>query len=149
MRPYAHAVYCDDIREEVGGKSTLVGVYHGSLMVQSFPATLPKLCVVLQVVLPAENLPEGLKMRVMLDEELLAEGEMAVRDLEAALAAIPTEVERSKPSEEKGWVVAANFIFAPMKLEGPGMIRAWVEAGDQEMKANGLRIAQMQQLPAS
>lgn len=145
MITYAHAIYCDDIREEVGGKSTHVGVYHGSLLVQSFPVTLPKLCVVLNVVLPADNLPDDLKMQVMLNDSVLAEGEMTVTDLGAVLAAIPADLAPSESSKESGWVVAANFIFAPMQMEGPGVLRASVKAGDQVMKANGLRIGQMKE----
>lgn len=149
MTPYAHAIYCDDIRDEVGGKSTLVGVYHGSLLVQSFPVTLPKLCVALQVVLPAESVPEGMKIRVMKDDELLAEGEMALADFEAAMEAIPEEERGPEPSEEKAWVIASNFIFSPMRLDGPGMIRVQVEAGGREIKANGLRIGQVKEAVAS
>lgn len=149
MSPYAHAIYCDDIRDEVGGKSTLVGVYHGSLLVQSFPVTLPKLCVMLQVVMPAELVPEGLKIKVMKDHEVLAEGEMLPPDFQAAIAAIPEEERGAEPSQEKAWVVASNFIFSPMKLDGPGVISARVEAGDREIKANGLRIGQVNGRPAS
>ena len=149
MRPYAHASYCDDIRDEVGGKSTLVGMYHGALLVQSFPVTLPKLCVMLQVVLPAELAPDGLKIKIMKDGELLAEGEMSLPKFEAAMAAIPEEERGAEASQEKAWVVASNFIFSPLKLDGPGVISAWVEAGSREIKANGLRIGQVSGRPAS
>ena len=36
---------CDDIRIEVGGKVSLMGVYH-DIVVKSFPSTLLKLCIV-------------------------------------------------------------------------------------------------------
>jgi hypothetical protein len=35
---------CDDVRVEQGGKFTLVGYYGKSIIVQSLPITLPKIC---------------------------------------------------------------------------------------------------------
>ncbi|WP_145306133.1 MULTISPECIES: hypothetical protein [unclassified Pseudomonas] len=49
MTRYAHATYCDDIRQEVGGKITLVGIYSGQCLVPMIPCTLPKLCLALYV----------------------------------------------------------------------------------------------------
>jgi hypothetical protein len=44
---YGHVIFCDDVRREIDGKLTLVGVYNGNLTVfGGFPAVLPKLCVV-------------------------------------------------------------------------------------------------------
>jgi hypothetical protein len=36
------AQFCDDIRHEQGGKVTLVGLYQNDLVVEKFPALLPK-----------------------------------------------------------------------------------------------------------
>jgi hypothetical protein len=37
-------VICDDVRMEVGGKESLLGVYRGVIVLQEFPTTLQKLC---------------------------------------------------------------------------------------------------------
>lgn len=37
-------IVCDDVRVEVSGKETLVGVYNGVVVIPSFPATMAKLC---------------------------------------------------------------------------------------------------------
>src|SRR5436305_181014 len=34
------AIFCDDVRHEVNGKQILIGVYVGSIVLQSFPATI-------------------------------------------------------------------------------------------------------------
>jgi len=39
------ALFCDDIRSEVSGQQTLVGIMPDNLAVDSFPATLLKLCL--------------------------------------------------------------------------------------------------------
>lgn len=40
-----HGVFCDDIRQEVGNKVTLVGCYGNELQTNSLPTVLPKICV--------------------------------------------------------------------------------------------------------
>jgi hypothetical protein len=47
------ALFCDDVRNEVGNKLSLMGVYGQDLLLREFPATLPKLCAVMLLDLPA------------------------------------------------------------------------------------------------
>src|SRR5262249_39756655 len=43
---FGYTIFCDDIRIEVGGKLTYVGVYTGRMFVHgSFPVTVPKLAL--------------------------------------------------------------------------------------------------------
>ncbi len=37
-------IICDDIRQEVGGKTSLMGVYGDHIVLTKFPFTFPKLC---------------------------------------------------------------------------------------------------------
>jgi hypothetical protein len=37
-------VVCDDIRQEVGNESSLMGCYGVSMVLTDFPVVLPKLC---------------------------------------------------------------------------------------------------------
>lgn len=40
-----YLILCDDIRQEVGNKVTLVGIYGNQIYVPKFPFTFPKLCM--------------------------------------------------------------------------------------------------------
>lgn len=40
---YLHTMWCDDIRQEVGNKPSLMGVYTGHLVVPQLPMHLPRL----------------------------------------------------------------------------------------------------------
>jgi hypothetical protein len=45
--PGGYVVFCDDVRYEISGKQTYVGVYGTHLLIESFPALLQKLhCVI-------------------------------------------------------------------------------------------------------
>jgi hypothetical protein len=53
-------IICDDIREEVGGKLTLVGLYAGSMLIDksaTFPAVLRDLAILLRVVAETGDIP--------------------------------------------------------------------------------------------
>ena len=142
MTLFAHVIYCDDIRQELGGKQTLVGVYSGTLQVQSFPVILPKLCLALQLLLPAEGLPKDLKIEVLQGEAVIAEGDFPMDDLQAAVAALESGKGIAPPEGERP-MLGVQFIFSPIRLEGPGTIRPRVRMGEQEIVANGLRIARV------
>jgi hypothetical protein len=40
-----YLILCDDIRQELGNKITLVGIYGNQIYVPQFPHTFPKLCM--------------------------------------------------------------------------------------------------------
>jgi len=45
--PFGYSIFCDDVRYEIGGKLSYIGIYTGDLIVMgNFPATLPKFCIV-------------------------------------------------------------------------------------------------------
>jgi hypothetical protein len=143
MNRYAHSTFCDDIRHELGGKLTLVGIYAGDLLVPAFPCVLPKLCLVLNILTSRSQPFQRLKIRILKDEETLAEGELQMQDLTAVVAgAIPDDGESEETNQWLG--MTAHFVFSPLKLDGPEVIRVRVETEDGEMRAAGLRIAQMQ-----
>ncbi|NLM16742.1 MAG: hypothetical protein GX221_03365 [Candidatus Riflebacteria bacterium] len=43
-----YMIFCEDIRHEVGGKFTLVGVISNNLWTQEFPLVIPKLCLFME-----------------------------------------------------------------------------------------------------
>src|ERR1700743_2371862 len=56
--------FCDDIRAEVGNKTSLMGIYGGDMMVPSFPAIVPKLCAHISCVTAFENPFMALSFRI-------------------------------------------------------------------------------------
>src|SRR5438445_2168364 len=52
--PYGFSVFCDDIRAEVGGKASFIGVYNSIMFMPSFPAVLPKFGIIIFFNEPAE-----------------------------------------------------------------------------------------------
>ena len=68
---YVHALWCDDIRQEVGNKPSFMGVYTGGILVPSLPTILPRLAVYIWIKTPIGQPFESLRIRISRDDEFL------------------------------------------------------------------------------
>ncbi|WP_189994763.1 DUF6941 family protein [Thalassobaculum fulvum] len=59
QRIFLDVLFCDDVRQEIGDKTTLVGIYKQELIVDSFPATLPRLAIVVRIGIDDRNYLDG------------------------------------------------------------------------------------------
>ena len=56
MDQYGYSIFCDDIRNEPGGKLSFIGCYNGVILISGqFPLVLPKLCVHTHIFSPASR----------------------------------------------------------------------------------------------
>jgi len=137
-------LFCDDIRQEVGGKLTYVGAYAGSLLVSSFPAVLPKFCVAVSVVAQSLEPGSGLVLRILRDDTVLAERSFDAAALGDAVQALQGDAESL--AGDRVQVLNSFFVFSPFEIAGPCALRVRAQLGDEELRGVGLRI---EQLPAA
>lgn len=88
-------IFCDDIRQEVGNKLSLMGIYGANLVVPSFPTVLPKLCCVFNVRVPANAVPRHVVFKMPRGEEVIFEAELSHIDNESTLVQLPPGIEDS------------------------------------------------------
>ncbi|AIT79115.1 DUF6941 family protein [Novosphingobium pentaromativorans] len=63
--PGGYAIFCDDIRDEINGKTTLVGTYNGEMFLQaSLPATIPQLCCFATIIIDPHALPKQVSFEI-------------------------------------------------------------------------------------
>jgi hypothetical protein len=134
-----HTVFCDDIRHELGGKLSYMGVYSGMLFVPTFPATLPKLCLAMNVLTPADRPFAKLTVRLLKDEEVLFEGTLDDAQLSAAVD-LPTD--DAMMAKDRILAVPSIIVFSPFVLEGPCTVRVRAETEEGELRGLGLRVEQ-------
>lgn len=65
---FAHTIWCDDIRQEVGNKPSLMGVFAGGVLLPSLPAVLPRLGVQTWVVSPVDQPIQLLELQIVRDD---------------------------------------------------------------------------------
>jgi hypothetical protein len=122
---FAH--FCDDIRQEVGNKFSFVGCYQDVMVLQQFPAQLPKLCAHIIVLTPASKPFERLLLRAKLNEDVVAELEMPV-----SVSNWVDKFNEKAASAELGWLsIQAMIVLSPVVVTEPTKLRieAETEAG--------------------
>ena len=124
---HVETLFCDDIRHEVGGKLTFIGVYSGVLFVPAFPLTLSKLCLSVRIVLPADTSFRVLRLSVIRDDEVLQE---------IALDEEPSEAQRKEPIQ----VTQFMLVFSPIRFDHPCTLRVRVQTEDGELHGLPLQI---------
>lgn len=127
--PYLHVVYCDDVRSEIGGKITLVGIYNSDLQVPTAPVALPKLCVVSTFVVPIDMDVTQLTFKLKKD------------DIE--IGKFETDIPEKRPTSHPlytRWTYSNITTLSPFPIEGPGTLRAVVESNLGTFFGGGIRI---------
>lgn len=138
---HVETIFCDDIRQEISGKISYIGVYSSMLFVNAFPITLPKLCLSVKVVTPASNPLQSLKIRVLKDEEIMQE-----INIDENVLTKSAESAKEIPDDDdilRIKVFNSVLIFSPLELTSPCHItvRAFTEEG--EMRGTALSVAQL------
>lgn len=67
---HAWAVYCDDIRHEIGNKMSFMGIYNAEMYFNEFPSLLPKLSIVAYCQTNVHKLIKDLKCEIYIDDAL-------------------------------------------------------------------------------
>lgn len=118
------AIFCDDIRQEVGNKLSYMGCYQSEIIVQVTPVALPKLCIYASISTPKQRPFKSLMLRVVQDD-----------DVELARIDIPEESLASSQifdgtSTRK--TASTAIVFSPFAIEKPTMLRlmATTEEGE-------------------
>jgi hypothetical protein len=138
MDRHIQTVFCDDIRHELGGKLSYIGVYSSVLFVPTFPATLSKLCLAMNVLTPADRPFAKLTVRLLKDEGVLVEGTLDDSQLSAAVD-VPAEGVMAK---DRVLALQSVIVFSPFVLEGPCTLRVRAETEEGELRGLGLRVEQ-------
>lgn len=137
---HVETLFCDDIRHEVGGKLSFIGVYSGGLFVQAFPVTLAKLCLSVKIVTPADKPLRSLKLRVLKDEDMLQE--IVVDEGQLAAASDSAEDITEELRKERVHMAQFMLVFSPIQFEGPCTLRVRAQTEDSEHVGMALQVGQ-------
>ncbi|MGH8129302.1 MAG: DUF6941 family protein [Steroidobacteraceae bacterium] len=128
------AQFCDDVRQEIGNKFSLMGCYGTDLYVPEFPITLPKLCVFVNVRTPTEEPFETLTIRVVRAEQELAK-----------LIADPDRL--NSPEETPIWArwltMTGVLVMAPFHAVEPCDLRVQAETESGVIESGRFSIKKM------
>ena len=129
---FVHAIFCDDIRQEVGNKVSLMGCYQGELFVPFVPLTLAKVCVHVTIFTTVERPLKSLTVRLNQGLNQLAVMDFSGDELARAIPPAPKDSTRL--------AISVGMILAPFTITEPGELRVMVITEEGEMLGPRLRI---------
>jgi len=136
-----YTIFCDDIRDEIGGKTTFVGVYKGVMLVHDdFPIIIPKFGLAIRYQEKLGACSEQINLKVFVPGN---EGDVAVVE-----GVLPMDDVRQMPpppitdaDAEPSYIeVASNIIFTPLVFPRPGLIKVRAFCGEEVIRLGSLQI---------
>jgi len=135
MRPFSFiGIFCEDIREEVGGTHSIVGVLPDNVAIGRLPGMMPKLGVYIRIQIDSDADPKSLKARMKTPDgatfELADFGELIRGTKEhAEVAKFPISL-------------IAKGALTPLPINKVGRIEAIVEVDGTEYVCGVLNLIQ-------
>ncbi len=131
------ALFCDDVRSEVGNKLSLMGVYGQDLLLQEFPATLPKLCAVMLLDVPAGTEAREAVFVLKRGDEIVGRAVASVDEARRTRGA--------EPAVDPGARLSIRFIaqMSPLVFDAPCELIAYAEVMGEMVHGGRLKVAQL------
>lgn len=144
MRRYGYSIFCDDIRNEAGGKLSFIGCYNAVMLTtQKFPLVLSKFCIHFHVFSPATQPYKSVTARCYVpgEREPVAQEPIEVPGMaeqRSLLESLPKDC-----SAPPYIVVASSLVFSPLEIREPGLIhvRVVVNGEPDELHLGSLQVA--------
>lgn len=141
QRPSGYTIFCDDVREEITGKMTFVGVYSGSLVVKALtPLQLPVLCCNVTVALEEQGLPNGGRLEV---RKLYEDGTSDLLSVADIPEVLPANVEPSRiiaPSVNANITINVTMRMAPYLVNEEHTVIVSLIVGDDDYRLGGINV---------
>lgn len=139
---FLFTVVCDDVRQEIGNKMSMMGVYENAIILDGFPAVVPRLCFVMKARSPANQPFERLKFLVRRDDEVILEAELpesqlaavAIQEGRASRDGLPTD-----PADE-AILVSAVMVVSPLILQKPCRLRFSALTESEELQGGSFVV---------
>jgi hypothetical protein len=145
MDPFGATIFCDDIREELHGKTSLIGVYGNELVSYSeFPISLPKLGFYVTVCFPANGpLVSDVKLHIYLPQDLKGNPSFT-SSLDWAITVEDVKEGMPDPNlfpDPLGVIQLTTYVLiGPINIQQSGFFRVRVNYRDQEIKIGALEV---------
>lgn len=140
--PSGSVVFCDDVRQEVTGKLTLVGVYAGHMMLTAnLPVALPQICAVttFRLAPPTEQIKAVFRIFKSGQNEPLFEMEA---DIPAAQPSdFPPTAADQDPDAVKFLQMIITAQMQNLIITEPCTLKVRAFIGDDEIRLGALRIS--------
>ena len=122
---WGFSLFCDDIRAEVGGKLTVVGIYQQDMIFQppaTFPITLPKFCILIKYYELQGVLTEDMTLNVFLPGDPRNEPTIKIPIPRAGFADIVLPYALDE-DQERVFNVNYPLVISPFQIKQEGFLK--------------------------
>jgi len=141
---FTTCLICDDVRNEVSNKTSVIGLYGTELIVRELPITLAQLCFVTSVFTEYDDPVKSLSVRVSYAGETLnvSPVEKAVLDEWARIdyGVGAEEVEEFSDDEPPRIRFSVQMTSSPFTITKEGRLSIHVETERETFRAGSLRV---------
>ncbi len=137
--PYGWTIFCDDIREEVGGKSSFMGVYKGTMIINDvFPAIVPKFAMSINYrIFRGDTRLNDIDLKIFLPGDDDANPSVATV---IPVSEIFAEIDTPTSAESSFAQISFSVILSPMILKEAGKIKVRGTGGAGLLKLGTLKV---------
>lgn len=147
LAPFGYTIFCDDIRHELGNKTSLIGVYENDMLFQhpTFPLLIPKLVMAIVVEVPKADLPDKIKLEIFFpgDEEIPMHTD-TVNTTDAVSQRYETmQGETSgNAADRETFKFTFQLVLSPAKIDELGFIKVRAHLDGELLQLGQLRIGE-------
>lgn len=131
------ALFCEDIRPEVGGSVSLVGVMSDFIAVPSFPVTLAKLGFYARLFLPVEGAQPDMVVNVIEVEG----GVVEIASFSETMIAKAQSEAKTQGNDYVGLI--AQAVASPFTVNSPGHVIVELRHGTQITRLGNLNFSEL------
>ncbi|HZL59842.1 MAG TPA: hypothetical protein VFC38_09080 [Stellaceae bacterium] len=127
----AICIFCDDIRQEISNKISIIGMYHGDMIFLAAPPILvPKLFLLVSIISDPDDTPKKLTTTILAPDKT----EIYRTTLEEI--GEYRHIEGSVTAQLRTW-----FPLPPFVAANPGAIEVWAETESEKLRAGRLFVS--------
>ena len=143
--PGGYVTFCDDIREEVGNKATLVGCYTGEMVIAGdLPTTITQICAQIVYRDDPRTFPKDVTLKMVRQVSGSDEDETmfeATIPMTAAAAMPPTKTDLDRPGDPPPFVEARmNCKFGGLVFERLTRLKVRAYVAGEEIRLGVLTV---------
>jgi hypothetical protein len=133
---HLYTLFADDLRQEVSGKTTMVGIYQAQMLVSQLPITIPKLAVLMMAITPIEKPFQKLTFVLLKDNELFQS-----YDISPDVLVPPKNLSQEDANESHVIEIQMGAIISPLVLEEECILRSQIITEEGIMAGRSLRVS--------
>jgi hypothetical protein len=139
---WGFSLFCDDIRTEIGGKISLMGIYQNDMLIQAdFPTVLPKFAILVKYYEIPEVFKDSLTINVFMPGDI--KGSPAMHFQVPRESSSPTAQYPLEDDQERIFNVTLPLIFSPLPVSQEGFIKVRAVTGQTTTNLGSLMIRKL------